>query len=61
MLSSASTAAQTVLRFCAHTKKRETKSKENALSAVKNHYLICYFPCSLLSPFVGEEAEEEEK
>lgn len=27
---------------------------------VKNHYLICYFPCSLCSPFVEEEAEDEE-
>lgn len=24
---------------------------------VKNHYLICYFPCSLCSPFAEEEAE----
>lgn len=27
---------------------------------VKNHYLICYFPCSLRSPFVEGEAEDEE-
>lgn len=27
---------------------------------VKNHYLICYFPCSLRSPFVEEKAEDEE-
>lgn len=58
-----------------YTKKRKTmRSKEQRKrfvsrrrldsfvwsALVKNHYLICYFPCSLRSPFVEEEAEDEE-